>query len=206
MDEDLMGRNKGGSRRGHVVFRGKGGDPDSIYDTLIVDHTVLQVTLFKVPVNGAAGKTLDVTNMEDSGKLPSGKSLYTLSFNTYIFSPAVLATADALALYKMLNNTTVEFIKENRSPTFTKTVQMLLGCSFLGLITPTVAGNNTPIIQPFFRGRMKVISRSCDLGIQEQFQVRVTHQADPTAAMDGTKIKFEFEGLMSKKVTGQVSQ
>ena len=188
------------SRKGFIA-RGRSGDPDSIYDTLVVNAGVLSATLFKVPVNGAAGKTLDLTNMQDSAKLPTGKSLIVDSFNTYVFCPAVLNTAGLLALYTMFNNTTVEISKENRAPSMTRTLQILLGVSQLAILTPTVAGDNTPVTQPFFRGKMKIRTRSLDLGANQVFEVKVTHQAAPAAALNGVRVVFEFDGLMSKKVT-----
>jgi hypothetical protein len=187
-------------RKGFIV-RGRSGDPESIYDTVVLLSTVQQTTLFKVPVNGAAGKTLDLTNMEDSGKLPTGKSLYVQSVNTYVFVPGALNTAGLLALYATLSNTTVEFIRENRSPSFTRTVAMLLGASVLAVVTPTVAGDTTQPAMPFYTGKMKIHTRALDLGANQAFQVRVTHQVLPAAALDNVKIKIEFDGLMSKKLT-----
>jgi hypothetical protein len=139
--------------------------------------------------------------MTDSGKLPTGKSLVVHSFNVYLTMPTVLNNANFLALINFLDTTTVEFIKENRAPAFSKTLQMLFGLSALWQTVPTVAGDNVPIPEPFFRGKMKIDTRALDLGANQTFYVRQTAQAALVAGLNGLKIKYELDGLMSKKLT-----
>lgn len=184
-------------RKGFIT-RGQSGDPESIYDTYTYLNSGSQTQqLFQT----FAGRTLDLTNMTDAGKLPTGKSLIVKSFNVYIAMPALLTNAKLLKLYTFLATTTVEFIKENRAPAFTKTLQMLMGLSSLLELVPTVAGDNVQSIQPFYRGRMRIDTRALDLGANQTFFVRQTAQAALDADLNTLQIKYEIDGLMSKKLT-----
>lgn len=184
-------------RKGFIAT-GRQGDPESVYDTFTYLNTASQSSLL---FQTFAGRTLDLTNMTDSGKLPTGKSLVVHSLNTYIQMPTVLTNAKVLKLYNFLATTTVEFIKENRAPSFTKTLAMLLGIPYLAQLVPTTAGDNVPMIQPFFRGHFKINTRALDLGANQTFFVRQTAQAALDADLNGLTVKYEIDGLMSKKVT-----
>jgi hypothetical protein len=184
-------------RRGFIA-RGKCGDPESVYDT----YTLLNTdNASQLMFQTFAGRSLALTNMTDAGKLPTGKSLTVHNFNTYQMMPTVLTNAKMLKLFIFLAGTTVEFIKENRAPSFTKTLQMLLGPSVLLQHVPTTAGDSIQSPQPFYRGRLKINTRSLDLGANQTFVVRLTQQVTPDADLNGLQVKFELEGLMSKKVT-----
>lgn len=185
-------------QRKGIIVKGRTGDPESIYDTFVYLNTASQQqTLFQT----FAGRTLDLTNMTDSGKLPTGKSLIVRSFNTYMYMPAVLNNAKMLKLYDFLARTTVEFGKENRAPSFCKTLQMLLGLTSLYELVPTVAGDVVSMPQPFFRGKMKIDTSALNLGSNQTFWVRQTTNVALDADLNTLQIRYELDGLMSKKIT-----
>jgi hypothetical protein len=188
----------GTSQRKGIIVKGKSGDPESVYDTFVYLNTAsTQQILFQT----FAGKTLDLTNMTDSGKLPTGKSLIVASFNVYLYMPAVLNNAKTLKLYDFLARTSVEFVKENRAPAFSKTLQMLFGITSLMQLVPTTAGDNVQPLQPFFRGKMKISTRALDLGSNQTFFVRQTTYNTLDADLNTLQIRYELDGLMSKKIT-----
>lgn len=184
-------------RKGFIV-KGSSGDPESVYDTFTYLNTASQQSML---FQTFAGRTLDLTNMTDAGKLPTGKSLIVRSFNVFLHMPAGLNNTKLLKLYAFLATTTVEFVKENRAPAFTKTLQMLFGLTSLLELVPTTAGDNVTAIQPFYRGRMKIDTRALDLGANQTFFVRQTAQAALDADLNTLQIKYELDGLMSKKLT-----
>ena len=184
-------------RKGFIA-RGANGDPESVYDTFTYLNTASQQTML---FQQFAGRTLDLTNMTDAGKLPTGKSLMVRSFNVFLLMPTEMTNAIALSLYNFLATTTVEFVKENRAPSFTKTLQMLFGLTTLAQLKPTVAGDNVSIFQPWYKSKMKIDTRALDLGANQTFFVRQTAQAALVAGLNGLAIKYEIDGLMSKKVT-----
>jgi hypothetical protein len=184
-------------RKGYIQ-KGNFGDPESVYDTFVYLNTdSQQKTMFQT----FAGRTLDLTSMTDAGKLPTGKSLVVKSFNVYMSFPGILTNAKLLKLYTFLATTTVEFIKENKAPSFTKTLQMLFGLTSLLQLVPTTAGDNVMNLQPFFRGKMKINSRALDLGANQTFFVRQTAQAALDADLNTLRIVYELDGLMSKRVS-----
>ena len=186
------------TKRPGMIVRGNRGDPESVYDT----YTYLNTDNTEHPMfQSFANRSLALTNMTDAGKLPTGKSMYVLSFNTYIFCPAVLNNAKMLKLYAFFANTTVEFIKENRAPSFTRTLQMLLGPALLVQHVPTTAGDNVQMPEPFYRGKFPIKTRALDLGPNQTFKVRMIEQQTPDADLNTIQIKFEIEGLMSKRIT-----
>ena len=190
----------GTANRKGIIVKGRSGDPEEFYDTFIYDHTASATqNLFQ----SFSGKTLDQTNMTDAGKLPTGKSQIVSSFNVYLYAPAALVDAGMLLLYEFLAKTTVEFSKENRAPSFTRTLQQLLGVCSLIFHTPTVPANNdaNSINAPFFRGRMKINTRALDLGANQTFNVRQTTFAALAAGLNGLRVKYGLEGLCSKKIT-----
>lgn len=200
MDNELL-MGKGAGARPSVTMGGKGGDPDSIYDTLVVSNTVLNGQLFQIPANGAAGKTEDLTNMKLAGQLPNGQSLYTAEVNFFVLCPTILASAKVVELYKTLSNTTFSFEKNNKGKAWTKTAQMLLGPASLVSVVPTTSGDNIPLIQPFYRGKWRIRTRSLDLGQGERFTVYWQHGAAPDSALNGLQMKLEFAGIINKKIT-----
>jgi hypothetical protein len=115
--------------------------------------------------------------------------------------PTLLTNANMLAMYNFLNSTTVEFVKENRAPSFTRTLQQLFGTSILAQVVPTTSGDYIQQIQPFFKGKTAIHTRALDLGSNQTFFVRQTAQQALVAGLNGLTIKYELDGLMSKKVT-----
>ena len=186
------------TQRKGFIARGQSGDPESVYDTFEYLNTASQTSML---FQNFAGRTLNLTNMTDSGKLPTGKSLTTHSFNVYLYVPQILTNAKALKLYAFLATTTVEFAKENRAPSFTKTLQMLLGLHTLAQLVPTTAGDNVAIFQSWPIGKMKINTRALDLGANQTFWVRQTAQIALDADLNTVQVKYELDGLMSKKVT-----
>jgi len=185
-------------QRKGIIVKGRTGDPESVYDTFTYLNTASQQqTLFQT----FAGRTLDLTNMTDAGKLPTGKSLIVRSFNVYMYSPLIMTDALMLSLYAFLASTTVEFVKENRAPCFTKTLQMLFGLTSLLQHVPTVAGNCISDFQPFFRGKMKIDTSALNLGSNQTFKVIQTTNVALIAGLNTIQIKYELDGLMSKKIT-----
>lgn len=187
-----------GTQRHGFIAKGKSGDPESIYDTFTYLNTASQQSML---FQTFAGRTLDATNMVDAGKLPTGKSLEVHSINFFLLMPTVLTNAKALKLYNFLATTTAEFVKENRAPSFTKTLQMLFGITTLAQLVPTTAGDTVGIIQPWYKGKFRINTRALDLGANQTFFVRQTAQAALDADLNGLAIKYEIDGLMSKKVT-----
>ena len=181
-----------------IIIKGRTGDPEETYDTFVYDNTKSATALL---FQQFAGKTLDLTNMTDSGKLPTGKSQVVKSFNVYLYLPVLMTNAIMLEVWDFLARTTVEFVKENRAPSFTKTLQMLFGLSALYQIVPTVAGDNVPIPEPFFRGRTKIDTSALNLGANQTFFVRQTTFNTLTADLNGLQIRYGIEGPMSKKIT-----
>lgn len=184
-------------RRG-IIVKGRTGDPESIYDTFTYLNTANQsLVLFQE----FAGRALDLTNMTDAGKLPTGKSLLVKSFNVYLHMPSIINNATLILLNSFLARTTVEFVKENRAPSFIKTLQMLFGLTALTVHLPTVAGDQVSKPEPFFRGKMKIDTSALNLGSNQTFYVRQTTNIALDAALNGLQIKYEIDGLMSKKIT-----
>jgi hypothetical protein len=181
-----------------IIVKGRTGDPESVYDTFTYLNTASQQqTLFQT----FAGRTLDLTNMTDAGKLPTGKSLIVRSFNVYMYMTTIMTNAILLELYDFLARTTCEFVKENRAPCFTKTLQMLFGLTSLTLHLPTVAGDQVISPMPFFRGKMKIDTSALNLGSNQTFKVIQTTNVALTADLNGLQIRYELDGLMSKKIT-----
>lgn len=181
-----------------IIVKGRTGDPESVYDTFTYLYTAsLQQTLFQT----FAGRTLDLTNMTDAGKLPTGKSLIVRSFNVYMYAPMILTNAKMLKLFDFLARTTCEFVKENRAPCFTKTLQMLFGLTSLLQLVPTTAGDTVTVFQPFFRGKMKIDTSALNLGSNQTFKVIQTTNVALDADLNTLQIRYELDGLMSKKIT-----
>lgn len=185
-------------QRKGIIVKGRTGDPESIYDTFTYLNTAnAQQKLFQ----NFSGRALNLTNMTDSGKLPTGKSLLVKSFNVYLFMPTIIVDATLVLLNSFLASTTVEFVKENRAPSFTKTLQMLFGLTALKVHVPTAAGDTVSSPEPFFRGKMKIDTSALNLGSNQTFYVQQTTNVALAAALNGLEIKYELDGLMSKKIT-----
>lgn len=185
-------------QRKGIIVKGRTGDPESVYDTFTYLNTA---NPNQVLFQQFAGRALNLTNMTDAGKLPTGKSLIVRSFNVLLYMPTALNQASLLLLYEFLATTTVEFVKENRAPSFTKTLQMIFGLTSMMVFVPTVAGDNVMVPEPFFRGKMKIDTSALNLGANQTFYVQQNTNAALNAALNGLQIKYELDGLMSKKIT-----
>jgi hypothetical protein len=185
-------------QRKGIIIKDRSGDPESVYDTFTYLNTAAQQ---QVLFQTFAGRSLDLTNMTDAGKLPTGKSLIVRQFNVFCFMPTVVTNAIMLKLYNFLAKTTVEFVKENRAASFTKTLQMLFGLSMLVQHVPTTAGDNVLSPQPFFRGHMKINTSALNLGSNQTFKVIQTSYIALDADLNGLQVRYELDGMMSKKIT-----
>lgn len=170
----------------------------SYYDTFLMASTVATQRMFTVPQSAA--KPLDLTNMTIGGQIPAGQKLKIFNIKLFIATAAAVGTAVVQNLYDMLSRTTIEVIIENKASMLTLTLQEILGVSTLTAVTPSVAGDNIPVISPRFHG---IYPLNMPIILQQltPFEVRVTHQAAAAfpQALDNTRVKISLNGELIRR-------
>jgi hypothetical protein len=163
------------------------------YDTLALVSTTLMHRFFTVPL-GQAGKTLADTNLTNGSQLPQGQNMKVHGLKACIVS-AALATVEIAYMYNMLNSTTIEFIVPGKDSLGTWRLAEIMGSSFLVPLIPTTAGDNLPLNKCDFKPVFP-LNFPIKIGAIQTFEVRMTHQVAPNAALDATKICFGLRGRL----------
>jgi len=168
------------------------------YDTLVMANTTTIWRQFTQGIGqGSPAKTLDYTNMTLGGQIPNRQRLTIREIRLHYTTSAMRNTAAVQLFYKMLCSTTLEFMITGKDSLLTVTLQEILGASTLFALTPTTSGDNIPIILPRYSGKF-LLRIPIILSAQTPFEVRVTHQTAPDAALNGDFLRLGLHGKLER--------
>lgn len=167
----------------------------SYYDTAIIAAGTLIHRMFTVGLGGA--KTLADTNMPNNNQLPQGQNLEIRAFKFFYKTDAAKATADVQSFYDLLNRTTFEFTVPGKDTLGTFCLDELFGMSTMFALTPTVAGDNIPLNKGEYRA-VYPLNKPIIIGAVQTFEVRITHQVAPAAALDDDLLKISLNGILNR--------
>jgi hypothetical protein len=171
------------------------------YDTMALDHTKLQTTMFSVGRSGST-KTLDQTNMKLNALVPTGERMTVNRVKLFLTAVTDLATAKVCKLYEMLKKTTFELRIAGSDSILTLTLQELFGTAFNIAQNVEVAAGVYPNPQIITGGRYHGIyplNRPVIFAEQETIEVAVTHQVAFDAALDGMLFMVGLNGILERK-------
>ena len=167
----------------------------SYYDTMIMATGTLLQRLFITPL-GQGGKSLADTNMVSAGQLPQGQNFKIYNFKVFYQSyGGEFASADVNLWYKMLTETTFEFIVPGKDNLGQWTLWEMIGESTMIALIPTTAGDNIPINQPRYGGVFP-LNKPIKIGAVQSFEVRIQHHVAPSANLDADKLFISLNGRL----------
>lgn len=168
----------------------------SYYDEALIAVATLTHRLFTTPL-GSGGKTLDQTNLTIAGQIPQGQLLDVRAIKIMYTSASAKGTAGVQDFYNLLARTTVSVKLQNKESMGQWTLQELLGASTLIALTPTVAGDQIPIIEPKFHGVFP-LNKKIVLAALTPFEVTIAHHAAPAATTVGDRLKVALSGILTR--------
>lgn len=168
----------------------------SYYDTAALANGTLQHNLFTTPL-GAGGKGLDMTNLTLSSQIPQGQLLEVRALKVMYATSAVRATANVQMIYDVFNRTTISVKLSNKESMGQWTLQELLGANTLIALTPTVATENIPIIEPKYHG-IYPLNFPIKLAALTTFWVEMRHHVAVNAALNGDFVRFALMGVLTR--------
>lgn len=166
----------------------------SYYDGFTMATATATNRLFTIPL-GQAGKTLAITNFPLAGQLPQGQNFTIFAIKPFYVTVDTLTSAALLNFYSMLFDTTVEFVITGKDSMGTWTLAELFGVSMMTAFTPTVAGDNEPMVMPDFKG-IYPLNIPITIGATGTIELRVTHHVAPNATLDGDRVKISLQGKL----------
>lgn len=166
------------------------------FDTVALAAAIPVNRLFTTPL-GQAGKTIADTNLTLAGQIPQGQLMDIRAIKVMYTTDDALATADVQSFYKMIDQTTVNIKLQNKDTMGQWTLQELLGAATLVASTPTVAGDNIPVIQPKFHGIFP-LNKKIILAALTPFEVTITHSTPVAAALAGDRLKIGLAGILTR--------
>lgn len=164
------------------------------YDSNPLAVATLTNRFFTNPL-GAGGKTLAQTNLTQAGQIPQGQNHTVRAIKVWYRSAAAKGTAAVQDLYTMLEQTTVSIKLQNKETMGQWTLQELMGASLLFALTPTVAGDNIPVIQPKFHGIFP-LNTPIVLAALTPFEVTVQHHTAVAATLATDILKIGLAGTL----------
>lgn len=195
-----MGRDLSRGTRSQVTLR----ELDwSYYDTMAIDHTKLQTTMFSVGRSGST-KTLDQTNMKLNSMVPTGERMTVQRVKVFLTGIADLATAKACKLFDLLKKTTFELKIAGSDSILTLTLQELFGIAVNIPQNVEVAAGVYPNPQLLSQGRFHGIyplNRPVIFAEQETIEVLITHNLTVDAALDGILFQVSLNGILERKAS-----
>lgn len=167
----------------------------SYYDTAALDPAVNVYPMFTV--QKSAAKPLNQTNMTLGGQIPNGQRMTVRHIKAFYISAVAHATADVQSLYSFLDNSTMEIFIPGKDSLLTVTLAELMGAATLFALTPTVAGDNIPLMQPRYHGIFPLNSPIILAG-QTSFEVRVTTWVAVAVALKGDMWMLSLNGKLER--------
>lgn len=168
----------------------------SYYDTAVIAAATLVHRLFTNPL-GAGGKTLADTNLTQAGQMPQGQHLEVNVIKLMYISDAAQATVDVQTLYTLLSESTISIEIANNKSMGQWTLQEILGSSLQFALTPSAAGDNIPLLTPRFTG-IYPLNVPIIIAALTPFEVTLTHQVAPGAALADNKLKISLAGILTR--------
>jgi hypothetical protein len=169
----------------------------SLYDTMVLASGVVTNRMFTTPLGGAAGRTLDMTNMTQGGQIAQGQNLTVKRLKLFYASSALKGTAAIQALYSALAHTTCEIVIPGKDVLGQWTMQELFGVSLAFAMEPTTAGNNLPLIMPVFKGIFS-LEIPLVLAALTPFELRVIAQTPFDSSLNGDFLKIALNGTLRR--------
>lgn len=170
----------------------------SYYDTATLAVATTVHRLFTIGLGGGAvPKTLQTTNMTTGGSIPQGQNFTVHAIKVFYNTNNALATADVLAFYNMLKNTTVEVILPGKDSLGTWVLQELFGMSVAAAVVPTVAGDNLDFNTPRYHGVFP-LNIPLVLAALTPFELRMTHHVAVTAGLADDRIQISLSGKLRR--------
>lgn len=166
----------------------------SYYDTIDLDTTVLTHRLYVVPL-GQAGKTLADTNMILAGLLPQGQNMTVRAIKFFFVSKTNFASVNIQQYYDMVKETTLEFIVPGKENLGQWNLMEIAGMPSMIAFTPTVAGDNEPLMQGRWHGVFP-LNRPIRIGATQAFEVRIQHHVAPNVALDDCRLMISLYGKL----------
>lgn len=166
------------------------------YDTLKMLSTVLTHNLFAIPL-GQAGKTLADTNLPNASQLPQGQNLKVHAIKIFYFGSEPRSESQLNNIYLMLKNTTFNFVVPGKDTLGQWPLSEILGTSFQLQLTPSVAGDNIPMIQPSFKG-VYPLNFPIKIGAVQSFKVEIQHHVAPSADLNDDEIRIGLNGRLRR--------
>lgn len=179
---------------------GRGGEvlDYTFYDSAVLAAATLVHRLFSVPLGGGApAKTLDRTNQTQAGMMPQGQNLVVRAIKLWYASANAFATADVQTFYTMLRSSTLEILLPGKDSMGTWNISEILGAATLTAMTPTVAGDNIPLISPRFHGVLP-LNTPLVLAALTPFEVRITHHVAVGAALADDLLFVGLTGTLQR--------
>jgi hypothetical protein len=165
----------------------------SYYDTCVMSAVSIN-NLFKIP-QGQGGKTKADTNFTLAGQLPQGQNFKVFALKFFYFAIAARVTADLLAIYKMLFETTVEIKIPGKDSLGTYKLAEAFGIPSLVNLVPTVAGDNIPMVLSGIPGKI-ILNNPLKIGSNQSIEIIIEHHTPVTAALYGDKLTVSLNGRL----------
>lgn len=167
----------------------------SYYATVKINQAVLTHRLFTQQVGGAL--SFADTNMKTASFIPQGQALLVRALKLNYITTSVKNTASIVEFYKMLANTTLQFLMSGKDDYGTWTLAELFQCGVYYAITPTAAGDNIPFINAPVKP-IYPLNFSIPLPALQTFECVITHHVAPAQIFDNDLLKVSLNGKLDR--------
>lgn len=186
------------------TYKGSGDILDfTLWDRIVIDGTtpVLQHRLFVNGLGSTVGavlKNLADTNVRGNQGIPQGQKLYVRAIKIFYQGQKVITEAITVNLYNMLQDTTINIEIPGKDTYGQWALDEVMGLSLQSLITPAVAGDNTPLFTLNRAVGVLPLNLPIVLASQVAFNVTLQHHAAPSTNLDDEKIKIGLTGILER--------
>jgi len=163
-----------------------------VYDRIKLVSTTLAHTMFQAPV-GQGGRTLADTNMVQAGVVPQGQNWRIHAFKISFFLGISMTDAIQLLVMAILNNTTFNFIINNKATQYQWVLNEMLGISFSASPAITQQSGVVGVIKGIVP-----LNREITLAALTPFRVEINHWVAPDAGIDNAEIRVSLITDMSR--------
>ncbi|HSW65488.1 MAG TPA: hypothetical protein VLH56_19585 [Dissulfurispiraceae bacterium] len=169
------------------------------YDSISLLSTRRENSLFTTGL-GQGSKTLANTNFPQGGRIPAGNKFDVYGFGLVYIAHTNLATATVPLLHAMLANTSIELFINGAAPLYQRTLDQLMGAPMLGMVAPTVAGDNYHQLSMGECKGVDMLSKPITLEENVGIEVKVIHHTLPNAALDTDIVRIVMFGELRRTV------
>lgn len=169
-------------------------DPWTYYDTYVLDAATSPTILF----NNSSSKALSLSNYQYQ-QLPAGQAYDVYGLRVSYYASTAFSDVTALLWTTFINKAVMQFVINNKVPTFERNIGAIIGGA-VQIITAPAVTVNSQVLSKWTADTVVKFKKKIELDQQTQWTVKILKDVANNAALTGDYLRVELIGRLTSKL------